>query len=172
MKKKFFLFTLMLFAAISMQSQSLVGTWQTEKEVDDDGDVSSWTFTFKANNTMELKMTMSSSDEEVGIFQFALSIPGSYKRSDNTLNVALDPSKATSKFEKMEFKGEMATLVNSSEEMKKTVTNMLQTQVDQELKKNFSDELPLNGDIIIQSLTSTTLVLVADDETLKFTRVK
>lgn len=171
MKKKFFLFTLMLFAAISMQSQSLVGTWQTEKEVDDDGDASSWTFTFKANNTMELKMTMSSSDEEV-IFQFALSIPGSYKYSDNTLNVALDPNKATGKIEKMEFKGEMATLVNSSEEMKKTVTNMLQTQVDQELKKSFSDELPLNGDIIIQSLTSTTLVLVADDETLKFTRVK
>jgi hypothetical protein len=171
MKKKLFMFSLMLFAAMSIQAQSLIGTWKTATEIDEDGDATSWTFTFKKGNLMTLKMTMSSSDEEVGAFEFGLSIPGSYKRTGNSLSLSLDPSKANGKIEKMEFKGEMATLINSSAEMKKTVTDMLQTQVDQELKKNFSDELPFDGEIIIVSLTSTTLELQADDELLKFTRV-
>lgn len=166
------IFTLMLFAAMSIQAQSLIGTWKTGTTIDDDGDATTWIFIFKSNNEFTLKMTMSTSDEEVGTIEFGLTMPGTYKRSGDVISLTVDPNKSQGKIEKMNFTGEMAALVNESAEMKKTVMDMLQKQVDTELKKNFADQLPFDGDLTITKLTSTTLELLSDDEMLKFTRVK
>ena len=40
-------------------------------------------------------------------------------------------------------------------------------KLNEELKKNFKDEAPFDGDLTIKSLTSTKLVLEDEDETIE-----
>lgn len=172
MKKRVTLLALMLVAVMSISAQSLIGTWKTAPTKDKDGDITSWCFIFGQGTQFTLKMTMETSDKEVGDIVFGLTMPGTYKKSGNSVSIKVDPNKSKGKIEKMNFTGEMATLVNESPEMKKTVMDMLQKQVDTELTKSFADQLPFDGDLEIIKLTSTQLDLKSDDEVMKFTRVK
>lgn len=171
MKKRMLFFALLLMAAVGVQAQSLTGTWKTAPETDEDGDTSTWIFAFKQNSQFTLGMTMSTSDPEVGTFEFSLTMPGTYKRDGNTLTLNVDPKKSEGKISKMEFSSEMEELFKDNPELKKTIMDMMQKQVDQELKKSFQEELPFDGDLTIQKLTSTTLELTDDDDVIKFTRV-
>ena len=112
-------------------------------------------------------MTLETSDPEVGDLAFGLTMPGTYKKNGNTLTLTIDAKQAKGKMEKTIYKGEMADLIKDSPEMKKTIDEMLQKQIDEELKKNFKDEAPFDGDLTIKSLTSTKLVLEDEDETIE-----
>ena len=170
--KKIVLFTLILFVAMSIQAQSLIGNWKTKATIDENGDAITWFFTFKNNNEFVMKMYMETTDKEVGTIGFGLTLRGTYKRNGNTVNVTVDPKKSKGKLEKTNFTGEMADLVNESPEMKKTVTDMLQKQVNKDLTEKFANVMPLDGDLTINKLTSTYLELQSDDELMKCTRVK
>lgn len=162
----------MLVVAMSIQAQSIVGTWKTTPEKDEVGDLTTWQFTFNQGMKATMRMTLETYDPEVGKIVFAMDMPGTYSLSGKTLDVSFDPSKSTAKVEMTEFTGEMAELFNSSPEMKKAILDMLQKQVDTEMKKNFADHSPFDGAITILKLTATQLELQADDEIMKFTRVR
>lgn len=158
---------LLLTMAMGMQAQSLLGTWKSNTTTDEDGDKTAWTFIFGQGSKFTLKLTMETSDPEVGDLAFGLTMPGTYKKNGNTLTLTIDAKQAKGKMEKTIYKGEMADLIKDSPEMKKTIDEMLQKQIDEELKKNFKDEAPFDGDLTIKSLTSTKLVLEDEDETIE-----
>ena len=156
----------MMFLLVSMgaNAQSLIGTWSTQPEVDEDGDKTSWGFVFNQGNKMTLKMTMATMDDEVGSFEFVMSLPGTYKRNGNTLTITIDPSKATGKIENMVYKGEMAELIKQSPEIKGSIENVLKTQVQQEVTKGFADQKSVSYDVSITKLTAKNLTLKGDDD--------
>ena len=172
MMKKNMLLTLMLFVAMSIQAQSLIGTWKTAPTVDEDGDATTWFFTFKQGTQFSLRMEMATEDKEIGKIVFGLTMPGTYTKSGSTITIKLDPKKSVGKIEKMELTGDLAALIKDSPEMKKTIEKMLQEQVDNEIKKGFEDQPPFDGDLTIIKLTSNQLELQSDDEMMNFTRVQ
>ena len=97
-----------------------------------------------------------------------MTIPGTYKKDGNTLTLTVDVKQAEGKMVKTVYKGEMADLIKDSPEMKKTIDEMLQKQVDEEMKKNFANEVPFDGDLTIKSLTPTKLVLEDGDDEMVF----
>jgi len=153
---------------MGLQAQSLLGTWKSEATTDEDGDKTTWAFIFGQGSKFTLKMTLEASDPEIGDLVFGLTIPGTYKKDGNTLTLTVDVKQAEGKMVKTVYKGEMADLIKDSPEMKKTIDEMLQKQVDEEMKKNFANEVPFDGDLTIKSLTPTKLVLEDGDDEMVF----
>ena len=170
MKKRIKLFTLMLVTAMSMQAQSLVGTWNGEPITDEDGAVTTWSFIFNQGSTMSCKFKLEMKDADVGRFVFLVDVPGTYKRSGNELTLNLNPQKAEGKVVEMDPTGELAQVLKEHPEMKKTVNEMIYNQFSDALKKSLSDQMPLDGDATIVKLTASELVLNDGDDDMRFTR--
>ena len=84
------------------------------------------------------------------------------KKQVNQSNVRLD---------KMRLVGEYAQAIEKNPETKKAVESMMQEEMDKEIKKQFKDEVPFDGELTIKKLTNTTLELDDDGDTMVFTRV-
>lgn len=162
MKKVFFL--MFLLVSMGVNAQSLIGTWSTHPETDEEGDKTSWGVVFHQGDKMTMKMTMATNDDDVGSFEIVMDIPGTYKRNGNTLTINIDPSKATGKLENMVYKGEIADLIKESPEMKGTIDEMLETQIQKEFTKGFADQASANFDVTITKLTANSLILKADED--------
>ena len=158
------LFFMFLLVSMGANAQSLIGTWSTHPETDEDGDKTSWGLVFHQGNKMTLRMTMASNDDEVGSFEFVMDIPGTYKHDGNTLTINVDPQKTTGKMENMVYKGEIADLIKESPEMKGTIDEMLETQIQKEFTKGFADQASANFDVTITKLTANSLILKADED--------
>ena len=59
MKKVFFL--MFLLVSMGVNAQSLIGTWSTHPETDEEGDKTSWGVVFHQGDKMTMKMTMATS---------------------------------------------------------------------------------------------------------------
>ena len=62
-------------------SPSLEGTWKTATETDEDGDKSTFFFTFEQGGKLTWRILMAASDNETGNFEMSMIIPGSYVRN-------------------------------------------------------------------------------------------
>ena len=158
------LFFMFLLVSMGVNAQSLIGTWSTHPETDKDGDKTSWGLVFHQGNKMILRMTLATIDDEVGSFEFVMDILGTYKRNGNTLTINIDPQKATGRIENMVYKGEMATLIKESPEMKGTIDEMLETQIQKEFTKGFADQASASFDVTITKLTANSLFLKGDKD--------
>ena len=158
------LFIMFLLVSMGANAQSLIGTWSTHPETDEDGDKTSWGLVFHQGNKMILRMTMASNDDEVGSFEFVMDIPGTYKHNGNTLTINVDPQKTTGKMENMVYKGEMAKLIKESPEMKETFEKMIKNQIEEEITKGFADQAAVSYDVTITKLTANSLFLKGDKD--------
>lgn len=164
---------LLLAVVMGLQAQSLVGTWKTATETDKDGDKTTIFITFEQNGSASLKVQLEASDPEVGDFVFSVTIPGTYKYVDKALTLNMDSKKGEGKMEKMVFSKEIKDMLEQQPELKKTLNDMIQKQIDENLKKELADSTPLDGEVEIAELTSTTLIIVdTDDEKIVFSRVR
>lgn len=174
------LFLMFLLVSMGANAQSLIGTWSTHPETDEDGDKTSWGLVFHQGNKMILRMTMASNDDEVGTFELVTDIPGTYKHDSNTLTINVDPQKATGRIENMVYKGEMADLIKESPEIKKSIEKVIENQVEEKVKKDFADLSAVSYDLTITKLTANSLFLKGDkdfivdsnNEIIEFFRVK
>lgn len=99
MKKLFFVLMTCLFA-MSMQAQSLIGTWKTA--MIEDGQKMDFYFIF-AKSTLTMKGVVSSNDPEVGEIVISVNVPCTYTRKGDKVNVKTNPNKAKINIDKMKF---------------------------------------------------------------------
>ena len=119
-------------AVMSISAQALEGTWKTATETDEDGDKSTFFFTFEQGGKLTWRILMAASDNETGNFEMSMIIPGSYVRNGNRLTLKVIPKKATCKVEHVEFIGEYKQLAKDPQ-MKAKVLDMLQDAMSKEI---------------------------------------
>lgn len=170
MTKRFVIFALLLMAAMGMQAQSLNGTWNTT--VNNDGQNTDMYFIF-SQSSLSIKGVVTQSEPEVGTFTISILVPGTYTRSGNKLNIKLKPEQGRVNIDKMVLNDELKKILEEMPEMKKELAKGLEQVLSEgksELVKEFS---ALSGDMNIESLTATKLILVDEGGgTLTFTRVR
>ena len=123
------------------------------------------------DGTFTIKGTISQTDPEVGTFTASLLLPGTYTRSGNTLNLKTNPEQVDFHLDKMDFNDEVTKALNEMPEMKKTINEMVEKSLS-EGKAELAKSLAIEGEVTIESLTATELILVEDDQRITFTRVR
>ena len=169
MKKSFAIFALMLMAAVGMQAQSLIGTWKTV--ITEDGEKMDMYFIF-SQRTVTIKGVVTQADPEVGTITVSVTVPGTYTRSGNTLSIKLNGEQATINIDKMDLNEEMTKALKEMPELKKMLTEGLEKTMSDGKDELVKDLSSLAGEVEIESLTATELILVEDDEKVTFTRVR
>lgn len=171
--KKILMTTLLLLTVVmGLQAQSLIGTWKMPTETDKDGKLTIM-FVFGQNDKLTLKVQAEVNDPEVGEMGVTVTIPGTYSRKGNTLTLNMESNKADGKLDKMNLTKEMQDMLNANPELKKTFDDMIKKELTNNLKKEFADSSPIDGDTEILELTATKLVLDdGDGEKLELTRIK
>ena len=168
MKKLFFVLMTCLFA-MSMQAQSLIGTWKTA--MIEDGQKMDFYFIF-AKSTLTMKGVVNSNDPEVGEIVISVNVPCTYTRKGDKVNVKTNPNKAKINIDKMKFSPEMESMVKDNPGMKKMIENMMK-QAMENSKGEIVNGFPSGGDLTIVTLTNTNLSLRDETgEMIDFTRVK
>ncbi len=171
--KKILMTTLLLLTVVmGLQAQSLIGTWGTPTETSD-GEKSTIMFVFGQNGSLSMKAQIEVNDPEVGEIAMTVTIPGTYSRKGNTLTINLESKKADGKLDKLVLKKEMQDMLNANPEMKKTFDDLIKNEITKNIKKEFADSSPIDGETEIKELTATKLVLDDHDgEIMHFTRIK
>lgn len=171
--KKILMTTLLLLTVVmGLQAQSLIGTWKMPTETDKDGKLTIMFF-FGQNDKLTLKVQAEVNDPEVGEMGITVTVPGTYSRKGNTLTLNMESNKADGKLDKLVLKKEMQDMLNANPELKKTFDDMIKKELTNNLKKEFADSSPIDGDTEILELTATKLVLDdGDGEKLELTRIK
>ncbi len=148
---------------------SLIGTWKTT--VPAKGVVLNLYLTFSAGQKTTMKIVVNMSDKEVGVMELMATIPGTYIMKGNALTLNLNTQAFDMKFSKMQFNSENEKMFKEMPEMKKMFLDEMK-KVMEETKKELKDDLPLNGEMEIFSLTNTTLKLKEGDDIMTFTKTK
>ena len=89
----------------------------------------------------------------------------------NKSNLKTNPEQADLHLDKMDFNDEVTKALNEMPEMKKTINEMMEKSLS-EGKAELAKSLALEGEVTIESLTDTELILVDDDQRVTFTRVR
>jgi len=170
MTKRIVIFALMLMAAVGMQAQSLMGTWKTI--IDEDGEKMDMYFII-SQSTLTMKGVVTQTDPGVGTIGISVTVPCTYTRSGNTLNIEAKSEQAEIKIDKMDLNDEMTQALKEMPELKKTLDEMLEKGLS-ESKDDLAKELSsLAGKVVIESLTATKLILSDEsNEKMTFTRVR
>ena len=171
MKRISMMTALLLMAVMSLQAQSLQGKWTANAEKDADGDTSKLVLIFNQGNKAQMEMQMEHNEPEVGSFTCTMILPGTYQQKGNKVTLNYQVNQSTVRLDKMRLVGEYAQAIEKNPETKKAVESMMQAEMDKELKKQFKDEVPFDGELTIKKLTNTTLELDDDGDTMVFTRV-
>lgn len=166
MTKRLAIFALMLMAVVGMQAQSLMGSW---KDVTNEDEKEVGVYYIFNQSTFIFKSVVTQSDPEVGTIAISVTVPGTYTLSGNALNIKINPEQADVHIDKMEFTDEIKKLLNEMPEMKKTITETMEKTFNEE-KAELVKSHAVEGDMVIESLTATQLILVEDDEKMIFTR--
>ena len=162
--------TLLLMVVLGLQAQSLQGRWESNAEKDADGDITKLILVFNKGNKAQMQMQIETTDPEVGSFTCTMVIPGTYQQKGNKVTVIYQVNQSIVKLDKMKLTGEYAQAIEKNPEMRKAVEEMMQAEMDKEMKNQFKDEVPFDGELTIKKLTDTTLELDDDGETMVFTR--
>ena len=166
MTKKLIIFSLMLITVMGMQAQSLIGTWKTVMNDDDD------MYLIFNQSTLILKGVFTQSNPEVGKITVSILVPGTYTRSGNALSIKLKGEQADMNIDKMDLNDNLKKMLEEMPELKTTLDQTLEDAMS-EGKDDLVKELSsLEGELEIESLTDTMLILSEDNEKLTFTRVR
>ena len=167
--KKVVLFTLMLVVAMGMQAKSLNGKWKTIME--ENGQKMEFHFTFN-KSILEMTVVIRHADPEVGTFTVSVTSPLTYTLNGDTLKIKPDGGEVTVNIDKIEFVGEIATVVQEHPEVEKLINEQLKKNLE-ETKGEMAKALPTDGYLTIVSQTDTQLILRDEaDKEMIFSKVK
>lgn len=174
MKKMLMTTALLLTAVMGLQAQSLFGTWETEKEIDEEaGTQITCYLTINEGGTGEFFGKGMASVPNAADISFSISFPLTYTRDGNVLNITSEPSKAVAKLDKIEYKGDAIQVVKENPEIKEEFEKQLKELIEDNLAKEYINEPPFDGEITIIKITDTTLVLNdGDEDNIELKRVK
>ncbi|MBR4921214.1 MAG: hypothetical protein IKZ62_07865 [Prevotella sp.] len=162
---------LLLTVVMGLQAQSIVGTWETVIETDDNDKVTV-DVTFEQGNDVLIKGQLKIGEGEEGTMVMSVTFPGTYQQNGQTLTLNFDANKGKINIDEAIFPKEVEDLLADDPDKRKDVLKMMQDQVDESLAKELGDSLPLDGDLTIVKLTDTELVLNDGDDNVTFTKVK
>lgn len=166
------MFSLLMLFAISAQgfAADLLGKWKTT--IEDEGSSIPCVLTISKSDLL-LTVNMKEDDEEMGTISANINIPGTYTRQGDKLKVNLKKEDISIKLEEFKPKDEeLKKMMDESPESKEQVIALVEGVIGV-YKNQLGDESFIDGELIIKSITSTTLTLADDDGTeIVFTRVK
>lgn len=169
--KKLLISLLMLFV-ISAQgfAADLLGKWKTT--IEDEGSSIPCLLTITKSDLL-FTVNMKEDDEEMGTISANINIPGTYTRQGDKLKVNLKKEDISIKLEEFKPKDEeLKKMMDESPESKEQVIALVEGVIGV-YKNQLGDESFIDGELIIKSLTSTTLTLLDDDGSeIVFTRAK
>ena len=166
MKKRMIMFALLLMAMVSVQAQSLLGTWKLS-----DVDGMKFYQTFSPGQKTTIKIVQDKINDEMGVIEMTVTIPGTYIMKGKTITMNMNTQATDAKFSKMQFNSETEKMFKEMPEMKKHFVDEMQKALE-ETKKGLKEDLPLGGDMEILSLTNTTLKLNVGGDVMTFTKTK
>ncbi len=164
------MFALLLMAMVGVQAQSLLGTWKTTM-ADDDGEDMECYITFSAGQKMTMKLIQNMSDDDMGVFELTVTIPGTYTMKDKTISLNMNTQRTDVKFTKMKFNSETEQMFKEMPQLKKLFVEELDKAMEKS-KDELKGDLPLDGDMTVISLTNTTLKVESGKDVMTFTKTR
>ena len=167
MKKILTLTAMLMLAIVTMNAQSLNGTWKGDESVkelfgEDDAKNMSLILTFKGSK-LDWCFEAALTDDTMGEVAFQFIIPSTFKRQGNTI------TDIRMQKEKMDFK---VTKCSMGDAIKKLLEGVLKEQMTKEDGMMSEFEGIADETLTIQTLTKTKLTLESDGKALSFDRVK
>ena len=161
MKKIIFTGLLMLFSALAVNAQNLVGKQWCTVLNDEDGQGIAVALTFEKNGTCEMLIAAQQGMEEDGVpitLIAAVTVPGTYKRDGNDLNTQFNNGKAKVDVD-YEIKGmDAKTKAMLAKEIKGEISTL-----KKEFKQVLLGGMPKMDNLKIVSLEAKKLVVKNDD---------
>ena len=161
MKKIIFTGLLMLFSALAVNAQNLVGKQWCTVLNDEDGQGIAVALTFEKNGTCEMLIAAQQDMKEDGVpinLIAAVTVPGTYKRDGNDLNTLFNNGKAKVDVD-YEIKGmDAKTKAMLAKEIKGEISTL-----KKEFKQVLLGGMPKMDNLKIVSLEAKKLVVKNDD---------
>jgi hypothetical protein len=170
--KKIATLTMLLFAVLTTQAQSLIGTWQTSMPVD--GGNLPLFITFNADKSLRFEFQIPVNDEDLGFLKFSFLIKGTYTAEGKDLTLYLDKNDAYIDFAEIRWSDTLKAAFAENPELEQTVMDKLKAEMEKQKPKFLSsfDEFDEKEELNIDEVSATTLVLSDDDQAITFTRAK
>lgn len=180
MVKKMIVLAMMLsLAVLGASAQKLDGKWYADQafknlfELDEDSLQMDCVLTFDGQK-IEIAMEVSESDPEIGTIKMAISLPGTYKRSGNTVTTAFE--KNDLQFDIVDIQSndpEMQELMKEGGDTRQLIVSIVKDAVKESNKEEFGQIGEL-ADVFKQfdivSVTDQKLVIEVEDTKLGFDR--
>ena len=158
MTKRIILFVFILITSLSMNAQSIVGTWKAN-----DGEYGEDTDYYISFTDTSLSLKIIIQEEESNQFSFTIigDVPATYTRQGNKLDIIVKQELATFDIVNIKFAGQLSELENNPEAKLLIMNELKKAIVDD--KDESIKSLPQNGKLIIVSNTGKELKLRFDD---------
>ena len=179
MTKKMITLAALMLLALGLQAQSLNGNWsmaqewmtELNKEIDNSsGTIDRFGMSF---TDKEAKVVMMLSVESDGTSMiFSLGIPGTYTRSGNSVKCKYDAQKLEINIRDLKSDDKDIKEMLSEPDTRDMLMNMMNTMMQNELKKNgtdFTEMVELFEEFEIKSLTSSKLEIGLKDNDVNVT---
>lgn len=158
MTKRIILFVFILITSLSMNAQSIVGTWKAN-----DGEYGEDTDYYISFTDTSLSFKIIIQEEESNQFSLTIigNVPATYTRQGNKLDIIVKQELATFDIVNIKFAGQLSELENNPEAKLLIMNELKKAIVDD--KDESIKSLPQNGKLIIVSNTGKELKLRFDD---------
>ena len=159
---------LFLLIGLGIYSQSIVGTWKMDDQVNGPSIITTF-FDFSKNDSLKCRILCKQS-AEFGSFTFDIAIPAKYALKGKVLNITSFKKSTTVKLCNVEFSEDTKNLFREVPESEKTIREMLENAAI-EMKEEFINSFEIDGDVNVLKLSDMILELSSDSGSLVFTKV-
>lgn len=163
MTKRIILFVFILITSLSMNAQSIVGTWKANDG--EYGENTDFYISF-TESILNIRIVGKCEDSELFSFVIVMDWPCTYTRQGNKLDIIVKREQVTFDIVNFKFAGQLSELENNPDaksSMKSFMMNELKG-AKEDFKEGFFNLLPQNGKLIIVSNTGKKLELRFDEE--------
>ena len=167
--KKLVTVTMLLFAALTIQAQSLIGRWKDPMEVQ--GEKVSLIMTFNADKTASYELLTTNESEELGVLTFSFVVKGTYVVDGKDLTLYLNNKDCDIDFVEIQWSEALKASFKDDPEREGTIINNMRGAMENGKSKFLSSVDEVN-EFNIDKITYTTLDLSDDDMAVTLTRIK
>ena len=167
--KKLVTVTMLLFAALTIQAQSLIGRWKYPMEVQ--GEKVSLIMTFNADKTASYELLTTNESEELGVLTFSFVVKGTYVVDVKDLTLYLNNKDCDIDFVEIQWSEALKASFKDDPEREGTIINNMRGAMENGKSKFLSSVDEVN-EFNIDKITYTTLELSDDDMAVTLTRIK
>ncbi len=167
--KKLVTVTMLLFAALTIQAQSIIGSWSFPVEVQ--GEKVNLIMTFNADKTANYELLTTNESEELGALTFSFVVKGTYVVDGKDLTLYLNNKDCDIDFVEIQWSEALKASFKENPEREKTIINNMRGAMEKG-KSKFLRTVDEVNEFNIDKITATTLELSDDDQAVTLTRVQ